>query len=79
MTTLELLQKAREARVALISADSERKNAALNAMAQALLDHSDDILKANALDMAAAVGKISDPARSFCKQLICMPRSSAAV
>jgi len=60
MTTIELLHKAREARIALLSADTDLKNAALNAMAQALLEHTGEILAANALDMAAAVGKISD-------------------
>jgi len=60
MTTMELLHKAREVRVALLTADTDLKNRALNAMAQALLEHTEDILAANALDMAAASGKISD-------------------
>ena len=59
MTTRELLEQARAARTALVTADTDLKNNALLAMAQALLDHSEDILAANALDMAAAEGKIS--------------------
>jgi len=59
MTTRELLEQARAARTALVTANTDLKNAALHAMAQALLDHSDTILAANELDMAAAEGKIS--------------------
>jgi len=59
MTTRELLEQARAARTALVTADTDLKNNALLAMAQALLDHSGDILAANAQDMAAAEGKIS--------------------
>ena len=59
MTTRELLEQARAARTALVTADTDCKNTALLAMAQALLDHTGDILAANALDMAAAEGKIS--------------------
>ena len=57
MTTRELLQKARSARTALLAADTALKNNALLAMAQALLDHTDAILAANALDMDEARGK----------------------
>ena len=59
MTTRELLEQARAARTALVTADTDLKNNALLAMAQTLLDHSGDILAANAQDMAAAEGKIS--------------------
>ena len=59
MTTHELLQKARSARTSLLAADTALKNNALLAMAQALLDHTDAILAANALDMEEARGKTS--------------------
>ena len=60
MTTLDILRAARAAWPALQSADTAQKNAALGAMADALVDGSDDILAANRLDMEAARGHISD-------------------
>ena len=60
MTTHEMLIAARNAWPALRSATTEIKNAALNAMAEALLNGMEDILSANARDMAAARGHISD-------------------
>ena len=60
MTTLDILRAARAAWPALQSADTAQKNAALGAMADALVDGSDDILAANRLDMEAARGRISD-------------------
>lgn len=53
----ELTTKAQAARGAarrLVLATTEQKNAALHAMADALLAHRDDILAANAADVAAA-------------------------
>lgn len=60
MTTLELLEKAKAAKKELAIADTKKKNDALFAMADALIKHTDDILAANAADMKAAKGLISD-------------------
>ncbi len=60
MTTLELLQRARAARGAMALAGTDTKNAALTAMAGALERRADAILAANALDLEAARGTISD-------------------
>ena len=60
MTTQELLLRARQARGALAMADSETKNRALLAMADALEQQADQILAANALDLDAAKGMVSD-------------------
>ena len=60
MTTLELLQRTRAAWPSLAYADAERKNALLLAMADSLQENCADILAANAEDMAAARGHISD-------------------
>lgn len=60
MTTLELLQKARGAKGAMALADTETKNNALLAMADALLEHQDTILKANEADLEAARGTVSE-------------------
>ena len=59
MTTLEILQKAKA--VSLNAAlSTEIKNNALTAMAKALVEATDDILAANAIDMENAKGKISE-------------------
>ncbi len=60
MTTQELLQKANAAKGALALADTGTKNRALLAMASALEEHCADILAANALDMEAARGTVSE-------------------
>ena len=60
MTTLDILRAARTAWPALQKADTAKKNAALNAMADALIAQQADILAANDLDMAAAQGRISE-------------------
>ena len=60
MTTLNILKKAKAAAPSLVALDSEKKNAALLSMAQALEEKADTILAANALDMTAAKGKLSD-------------------
>ena len=59
MTTKELLVAAKAAVSALSRATSQQKNDALLAMAQALEDHKDEILAANAQDVSAATGHIS--------------------
>ena len=60
MTTMELLKQARQAKAAVALASTEQKNAALLAMAEALLAAEGEILAANALDLAAAKGTVSD-------------------
>ena len=60
MTTFELLQKAKAAKAAMALADTDTKNAALLAMADALIRNQQAILAANALDLEAAKGTVSD-------------------
>ncbi len=60
MTTLELLQRAKQAKSAMALASPDMKNSALAAMADALEEHTEAILAANALDLEAAKGTISD-------------------
>ena len=60
MTTFELLQQARAAKRAMTLADTETKNAALLAMADALVEEQQAILEANALDLEAARGTVSE-------------------
>lgn len=60
MTTMEILKAAQAARPALLRAGTEKKNAALLAMADALWARRDRILAANAVDMDAARGHISE-------------------
>ena len=51
---------AQAAKMEIAQLSTEQKNAALRAMAQALLDNTAPILTANAQDMAAAKGTVSD-------------------
>ena len=60
MTTLEIMKAARAAWPALRSASAEAKNAALCAMADQLERCEAEILAANAQDLEAAKGHISD-------------------
>ena len=60
MTTIDILKSARSAWPALRGAGTAQKDAALNAMADALLAHTDAILAANDLDMEGAKGHISE-------------------
>ncbi len=60
MTTQEILRAARAARPALQRADTERKNAALRAMADRLWADRAAILAANAGDMEAASGRVGE-------------------
>ena len=60
MTTLELCKKTRAARASLASADRAAKDALLLSMADSLLAAAPEILEANAQDMAAARGRITD-------------------
>ena len=59
MTTLEQLQTAQSAKMFLSSASTEQKNNALVCMAEALLQDSDIILKANLEDVNEAKLKVS--------------------
>ena len=60
MTTLQILQAAQQARGALLQTGTKQKDAALRAMADRLWEDRDAILAANALDMDAARGRISE-------------------
>lgn len=60
MTVTELLRTVRKACPALACAETERKNAALHAMADALVAARREILDANGKDLRDASGKISD-------------------
>ena len=60
MTTQEILQAAQGAKMPLALADADTKNAALEAMAVALIAASDKILEANQRDLDAARGRVSD-------------------
>lgn len=60
MTTLDILKQAKAAKSVLAKLTSEQKNEALYAMADALIENTDDILKENSADIEAAKGIISD-------------------
>ena len=60
MTTQEILEAARSAKVQMAQADTEKKNAALSAMADWLVSETNAILIANEADLKAAEGKISE-------------------
>ena len=60
MTTLEILKQAKVAAPLLAMLDKEQKNKALLAMAEALESNRSAILNANALDIEAARGSVSD-------------------
>ena len=60
MTTRDILEEARLAKKKLAGITAEQKNLALEKMAESLVEHTDEILAANAQDMEAARGKISD-------------------
>ena len=55
-----MLEAAKAAKTEITRLTTEQKNAALNAMADALIAHEADILTANALDLEAAKGTVSD-------------------
>ncbi|MCD8367926.1 MAG: glutamate-5-semialdehyde dehydrogenase [Clostridiales bacterium] len=60
MTTQEILSAAKAAKPALAALSSERKNAALLAMAEELIAQQEAILQANRVDLEAAKGTIPD-------------------
>lgn len=57
---IEMLTAAQAAKMEIAQLTTDQKNAALLAMAQALLDNTDAILEANKQDMEAAKGTVSD-------------------
>lgn len=60
MTTQQLLENAKKAKREAMLLDTEKKNAALFAMADKLIAHTDNILAANKVDVENARGIISD-------------------
>ncbi|MBQ9388417.1 MAG: glutamate-5-semialdehyde dehydrogenase [Lachnospiraceae bacterium] len=60
MTTCEILKNAVNAKPRLAGLDTETKDLALMAMAASLKENAKEILEANALDIEAARGKISE-------------------
>ncbi|MBR6271355.1 MAG: glutamate-5-semialdehyde dehydrogenase [Lachnospiraceae bacterium] len=60
MTTCEILKNAINAKPLLAGLDTETKDLALMAIASSIKDSTKEILEANALDLEAARGKISD-------------------
>ncbi len=59
-TTLEIMKCARENCTVLKTLDTETKNKALLLMADSLVEATEEILKANALDVEASRGRVSD-------------------
>lgn len=59
-TTLEILEDAKKAKLTLATLTKEKKNEALSAMADALLENEKEILEANELDVEASKGVISE-------------------
>lgn len=60
MTTQEILEAARSAKAQMALADTQKKNAALRAMADWLVSETNAILIANEADLKASEGKISE-------------------
>lgn len=60
MTTWEILKAAKEAKASVMLSGTDKKNAALFAMAEELVAGTDEILAENAKDIEASAGIISD-------------------
>ena len=60
MTTAEILKQAKAATAAASLLDTEKKNKALLAMADAIVENTEDILEKNKADLEAAKGHIND-------------------
>ena len=60
METIEQIRLAKQAKKSINTATSDEKNKALRAMADSLVEATDEILAANQLDMEAARGRISE-------------------
>ncbi|MBO5746066.1 MAG: glutamate-5-semialdehyde dehydrogenase [Clostridia bacterium] len=59
MTTIEILKKAKQCKVAVAAASSDQRNQALLKMAESLKLHCEEIITANAIDIENAKDKIS--------------------
>ncbi len=59
MTTLKILQKAKECKASIASSSGEQRNLALIKMAESLKKHCGEIISANEIDIINATGKIS--------------------
>ena len=57
---IDMLKAAKAAKVQVSCLTTQQKNAALEAMAAALLQNEEKILSANALDLQKAKGTVSD-------------------
>ena len=57
---LTMLTAAKAAKMEVSQLTTEQKNAALKAMADALIQYESEILAANAMDLEAAKGTVSD-------------------
>ena len=55
MTTQDIMRNAKNATKSLMLCDETKKNEILEAMAQSLLAHKEDILNANSMDLEKAV------------------------
>lgn len=60
MKTLDILHRAKAASYIVANLSTEEKNSALKLMAESLLNHMEDILDANKLDIEAARGTLSE-------------------
>ena len=60
MTTSEILRSAKNCKETLSSVTTQRKNAALSAMADAIEQHTQEILAQNSIDLEAAKGNVTD-------------------
>ncbi len=60
MTTKQILENAKAAKLSAMLLDTNKKNDALLLMADKLIEHADEILSANAVDVEKARGIISD-------------------
>ena len=60
MTTQEILTRAKAATISLAAVTTEKKNQALSAMADAIVDNMDEILRQNQTDLEQAKGTVSD-------------------
>ena len=59
MTTIEILKKAKQCKMAVAAASSDQRNQALLKMAESLKLHCEEIITANAIDIENAKDKIS--------------------
>ena len=60
MTTIQILENAKAAKLGAMLLDTDKKNKALLCMADKLIEHTDKILSANSVDVEKAKGTISD-------------------